>query len=158
MNPLTVRILTPHGVSTQLLDMCMTRGSMAADIFGKMDETLQHHGISLGNSVSIGVDNTSVNLGRRNSIMTRVTQKNPAVFFNGCPCHNFHNIASKAVDMYSRVTGFDVEDFCVDVYYWLDKSKKRKQSLEEFCVLRYSICRHGQTCIYPLAESGKCCI
>ena len=134
MNPLTVRIFTPHGVSTQLLDMCMTRGSTAADIFGKMDETLQHHGISWDNCVSIGVDNTSVNLGRRNSIMTRVTQKNPAVFFNGCPCHIFHNIASKAGDMYSRITGFHVEDFCVDVYYWFDKSTKRKQSLEEFCV------------------------
>ena len=106
MNPLTVCIFTPHGVSTQLLDMCMTRGSTVADIFGKMDETLQHHGISWDNCVSVGVDNTSVNLGRRNSIMTWVTQKNPAVFFNGSQCHIFHNIASKAGDMYSRITGF----------------------------------------------------
>ena len=134
MNPLTVRIFTPHGVSTQLLDMCMTRGSAAADIFGKMDETLQQYGISWNNCVSVGEDNTSVNLGRRNSIMTRLTEKNPAVFFNGCPCHIVHNIASKAGDMYSRVTGFDVEDFCVDVYYWFDKSTKRKQYLEEFCL------------------------
>ena len=35
--------------------------------------------------------------------------------------------------MYTTVTGFDVEDFCVDIYYWFDKSTKRKQSLEEFC-------------------------
>lgn len=34
--------------------------------------------------------------------------------------------------MYTAITGFDVEDFCVDIYYWFDKSTKRKQSLEEF--------------------------
>lgn len=133
MNPLTVRIFTNDGISTQLLDMCMTRGASAADIFGKMDETLQQNAIPWDNCVSVGVDNTSVNLGRRNSIMTRVHEKNPAVFFNGCPCHIIHNVASKAGDAYNQVTGFDVEDFCVDIFYWFDKSTKRKQHLEEFC-------------------------
>jgi len=35
--------------------------------------------------------------------------------------------------VYTGITGFHVEDFCVDIYYWFDKSTKRKQSLEEFC-------------------------
>lgn len=112
--------------------MWMTRGSTAADIFVKMDETLQQFGVCWSNCVSAGVDNTSVNLGKRNSIMSRVTKKNPAVFFNGCPCHIVHNIASKASDSYARVTGFDVDDFCIDVYYWFEKSIKRKQSLSDF--------------------------
>ena len=96
-------------------------------------ETLQQHGISWEKCVGIGVDNTSVNLGKRNPIMTRVTEKNPVVFFNGCPCHIVHNIGCKAGDVYTGITGFDVEGFCVDIYYWFDKSTKRKQSLEEFC-------------------------
>lgn len=133
MNPLTVRIFTSSGVSTQLLDMCMTRGSTATDIFGKMDEVLQHHGVCWENCVSVGVDNTSVNLGKRNSIMTRVKEKNPSVCLNGFPCHIVHNITCKAGESYARVTGFDVDDFCVDIYYWFDKSTKRKQSLSDFC-------------------------
>ena len=121
MNPLTVQIFTFGGVSTQQLDMCMTRGSTAADIFGKMDQVLQQHGVYWENCVSVGVDNASVNLGKRNSIMTRAKEKNPAIFFSGCPCHIVHNIACKAGESYARVTGFDVNDFCVDIYYWLDK-------------------------------------
>jgi len=114
MNPLTVCLFTPSGVYVQLLDMCitrgssssltcMTRGSTVADIFAKVDETLQQFGVGWSNCVSAGVDNTSVNLGIRNSIMTRVTEKNLAVFINGCPCHIVHNIARKASDSYAKV-------------------------------------------------------
>ena len=117
-----------------------------------MEETLQQHGISWEKCVRIDVDNTSVGLGKRNSIMTRVTEKNPAVFLNGCPCHIVHNIACKAGDVYTAITGFDVEGFCVN------KSTKRKQSLKKILyILRYRIRRHDQTCIYPLAKSGQCC-
>ena len=49
MNPLTVRTFTADGVYTQLLDMCMTRGSTSEDIFRKMDETLQQYGIAWDN-------------------------------------------------------------------------------------------------------------
>jgi len=135
MNPLTVCLFTLVESLSSFL-ACMTRGSTAADIFAKMDETLQQFGVCWSNCVSAGVDNTSVNLGKKNSIMTRVTEKNPAVFFNGCPCHIVHNIASKASDSYGRVTGFDVDDFCIDVYYWFEKSTKRKQSLSDFCSLK----------------------
>ena len=33
MNPLTVHVFTPDGVSVQLLDMCMSKGSAAVDIW-----------------------------------------------------------------------------------------------------------------------------
>ena len=73
--------------------------------------------------------------------MTRVVAKNQATFFCGCPCHNIHNIASKAGEAYIEATGFDIEDFCVDIYYWFDKSTKRKQERERFftfCDISYS--------------------
>ena len=46
--------------------------------------------------MGILVDNTSVNMGRHNSIMTRATQKNPAVYMMGCPCRILPNTAEKA--------------------------------------------------------------
>ena len=46
-----------------------------------------------------------------------------------------HNIACSAGDAYVSMAGFDIADFCVDIYYWLDKSTKLKQALQEFCVV-----------------------
>ncbi len=51
-----------------------------------------------------------------------------------------HNAASKAASAFGRVTGFDIEDHCVDLYYWFDKSTKRKGALKEyfeFCNTEY---------------------
>ena len=75
---------------------------------------------------AVGVDNTSVNIGVRDSIKTRVLRQNPAVYFNGCPCHIIHNAAQKAGESFTGVSGFDVEEFVIDLFYWFDKSTKRK--------------------------------
>ena len=48
----------------------------------------------------------------------------------GCPCHLIHNIASHASEALHKESGVDVEDICVDVFYWFDK---RKGILREFC-------------------------
>lgn len=65
-----------HGViSTQFLDMCMSSSSTAEGIFARMHEIFSKHSISWSNCVGIGLDNTSVNMGHRNSIKTRVVQK-----------------------------------------------------------------------------------
>ena len=48
----------------------------------------------------------------------------------GYLCHLVHNIAGHASEAFQKSCGFDVEDLCVDVYYWFDKSKG---SLKEFC-------------------------
>lgn len=98
MNPLTVKIfdVSRSVVSTQFLDMCMSSISTAEGIFDKVDGILIKHGISWENCVGIGLDNTSVNMGCRNSIKTRVLQKNSSVYLMGCPCHILHNTAAKA--------------------------------------------------------------
>uniref|UniRef100_H3ARC8 HAT C-terminal dimerisation domain-containing protein n=1 Tax=Latimeria chalumnae TaxID=7897 RepID=H3ARC8_LATCH len=133
MNPLTVRIfdLQKHIVTTQLLDLCLTTGSHATTtegMFSKIDEKMTLHEIPWQNCVGSSVDNTSVNLGKNNSIKTWVQGKNKSVYFMGCPCHIMHNTAS------TGVSGFDVEDFCIDCYYYFGKSTKLKSSLEDFCM------------------------
>ena len=65
--------------------------------------------------------------------MTHVQEKNVACYFMGCPCHLVHNIASHASDALHKSTCFDVEDLCVDIYYWFDKSTKCKGILRDFC-------------------------
>lgn len=138
LNPLTVRtfdVRRSH-VFTHLLDMCTTSGrgcGTAVAIFSKIDFVLNRYDIPWCNCIGFGVDNTSVNIGIRHSIMTHVHQKNAACYFMGCPCHLVHNIAGHASEALQRSAGFDVEDLCVDVFYWFDKSTKRKGILREFC-------------------------
>ena len=95
-------------------------------LFNNIDTILENAEVSWDNCVGIGLDNTAVNLGRRNSIMTRVLGKNASIYVNGCPCHIIHNTASKAADSFSKQSGFDVEDMLVDLFHWFDKSSKRK--------------------------------
>ena len=79
------------------------------------------------------MDNTSVNIGLHNSLLTHVQKKTSACYFMGCPCHLVHNVASLASDAIQLESWFNVEDLCIDVFYWFNKSTKRKGVLIEFC-------------------------
>lgn len=138
MNPITVKVFdVGRGrVESRFLDMCLTSGAEAATargIFAKMDQVLTSNEITWANCVGCGVDNTSVNLGVHNSIKTRVQQVNDSIYFMGCPCHIAHNTACKAADAFNQTTGFDVEEMAVDLFYWFDKSSKRKNVFKEYC-------------------------
>ncbi|XP_034082868.1 uncharacterized protein LOC117553157 [Gymnodraco acuticeps] len=103
-------------------------------IFSKMNEVLEGHSIPWANCVALAVDSASVNLGARNSIKSRVLDQNPSIYVLGCPCHIVHNNAHAGGLVYSEMSGFEVEDFCVDLAYWFKSSTKRKNMLHEFCV------------------------
>ena len=138
LNPLTVRKYDDNErqVITLLLDMCTTSGRDCgtADVISqKINLVMDQYDIPWGHCIGFGVDNTSVNLGVHKSIMTHVKTKNDSCYFMGCPCHIVHNIASKGSKAFTKTSGFDVEDLCVDAFYWFDKSTKRKGVLQEFC-------------------------
>ena len=42
-------------------------------------------------------------MGCRNSIKTRILQKNSSVYLMGCPCHILHNTAAKAGLAFEKV-------------------------------------------------------
>ena len=106
VNPLTVRVFDEEMgvVATHFFDMCSSSSSTAEAIFSKMKEALVKHDISWQNCVGIGLDNTSVNMGCNNSIMTRIKAVNPSTSIVGCPCHIVHNIANKAGEAYQQVS------------------------------------------------------
>lgn len=115
----------------------MTSSSTAESTYAKIDDTLN---IDWEMCAASSVNNTIVNLSRRNSIKSRVIQDTTSTYFIGCPCHMVHNTATKAADSFEAETGFDVEDMLVDLYYWFNKNTKRKNELSdycEFCDVRY---------------------
>ena len=134
MNPLTVQIYDVNlkRVKTSLLDMCLSSGSTAEKLFQGINDCLASHRIPWENCVAFSVDNTNVNMGTNNSILTRVKQQNPSVYFNGCQCHVVHNTSAAAAKAFNAVIGFDVEDLLVDIYHWFLYSTKRKCKLAEY--------------------------
>ena len=48
------------------------------------------------------------------------------------PCHILHNAAGHAANRFTEEISFDIEDHSVDLYYWFDKSSKRKGALAEY--------------------------
>ena len=136
-----------------VLDMCLSSSASAEGIFSRMDEALSSHHIRWENCIGMGLDNTSVNMGCRNSIKTRVLQKNSSVYMMGCPCHIIHNTAEKAGVALSRVSiviiqinlnalaiiviskGIRTSGWRIigRLIFWFDKSTKRKASLVEYC-------------------------
>ena len=95
MNPLTVLIfdVNRNVVTLQFLDLCLTSGEDAGRAFDKINDTLSELNIPWSNCTSFGVDNTNTNIGAKNSLKSRTLEKNPAIYFAGCPCQIIHNAA-----------------------------------------------------------------
>ena len=116
--------------------MCLTKGKeagMAAIIFESINEVIQRLTIPWSNCVAFSVDKASANVGRHNSIMTRVHSLNPSVSFVGCPCHIIHNTARAATTAFMEVTGCDLEAMMTDLFFWFRNSQERTSSLQDFC-------------------------
>ena len=68
-------------------------------------------------------------------------QKISTIIMSGCVCHILHNATCKAGSFFSDITLFNIEDHCINLYHWLDKSSKRKNVLSEyfeFCDMEHS--------------------
>ena len=102
MNPLLVCVFDDEKgkVMSQLLDMGTYKLSTAEALFGNMDKIISETGVSWENCVAVGVDNTAVTIGSRNSVMTRVRKQISSTFTNRCPCHIVHNIANKGAQTF----------------------------------------------------------
>ena len=86
MNAVAVNIFDVNRskkVECKFYDMCVTTGEhsgKAENIFSAIDSTMTNDGVDWNNLVSIGLDNTNSNMGIRNSIKSRILQKNSDVF------------------------------------------------------------------------------
>ena len=103
--------------------------STAASMLKSVDNLFTKFNLKRDSVNAIGVDNTNSNIGQRNSIASRTREINKDIVIAGCPCHIMHNTDSKAAIAFTSVFGFDFDDHCVDLFFWFDKSTKRKDLL-----------------------------
>ena len=60
--------------------------------------------------IALSLDNTSVNMGKHNSIQSRALSKNSSIYILGCPCHILHNAAHKAATAFQEVSTVSIVD------------------------------------------------
>ena len=85
MNPVTVRLfdVNQHKVVTNFLDMCSSKSSSAVGIFASINDTFERNNVPWESCVSLGVDNTSVNVGKHNSPFVEAKKLNPHIMLMG---------------------------------------------------------------------------
>ena len=135
MNPVSIRLFDINRsktVTNHFFDMCLTKGEDGAKIFEAIEETFTRDSMLWTNCVSLSIDNTNTMIGANNSVASRFLEMNPKLFVAGCPCHLAHIAASHANDAFSDILGINVEDICIDCFYWFSKSSKRKGKLLEY--------------------------
>ena len=155
MNPVTIRVFDINRskfVTSHFYDMCVTMGcdaGKAEKIFNVVDAKFTTDGIHWDHAVSLSVDNTNSMIGKHNLLASRCRENNPEIFVSGCPCHLVHIAAGNAHDAFAEVTGINIEELQIDIYYWFEKSTKRKGALTEymdFCGQDYAkVLKHVST-------------
>ncbi len=149
MNPVSIRLFdinTSKTVSNHFYNMCLTEGESGAKafkIFEAVETTFDQDKLPWMNCVSLSVDNTNTMIGANNSLASRFLEKNCEIFVGGCVCHLAHIAASHGNDAFSDVLGINVEDICIDCFYWFDKSAKRKGKLTEY----FEFCDQQYQCV-----------
>ena len=136
INPVTVQIynINQHKMLTKVLDMCLRKSSTSVSIFSSVNLVMSKYKIPWSNCIALGVNNTSVNVGKHKPLIVEVRKQNENVILMGCPCYIAHNTAGKSTKFCNPITEhFDIEELLVDIYFHCDYSSTRKNTLVEFC-------------------------
>ena len=113
---------------TRFFAMPVCNIGTAEMLFQHIDSALATNGVSWSNVVGLESDTTNAMVGKRNSVLSRVKTKQPKVFSLGCVCH----LANLCLLAGAKALPIDIDDFFVDLYYYFDKSAKRKEVYREF--------------------------
>ncbi|KAJ8049985.1 Zinc finger BED domain-containing protein 5 [Holothuria leucospilota] len=111
-----------------------TAKATGENIFKILDAELNDRGIPWENCVSFAADNASVMMGKNKGVVAYITQRQSHIYPVGCACHLMALAAKKA----TKQLPCSVDDVLVDIYFYLDKSSLRQQTLKETHLL------HGQ--------------
>jgi len=87
---------------------------------------MSHRRIPWNNCIGFGCENASVMVGIHTGVGTHIKNKIPIHII--CPCHLLH-IAAKTATKQLHV---DIEEALVDIFFYLDKSSKRKKEFRAF--------------------------
>ncbi|XP_060588036.1 uncharacterized protein LOC132743524 [Ruditapes philippinarum] len=125
-----VRVLdrSVHRITTRFLAMPICNIGTGVNLFSCLEQVLLDQNIPWQQCIGYGSDNASVMVGRHNSVLSRIREKQPDVYDMGCVCH----LANTCVQYGLKKLGVPVEDLLVDVFFHFHHSSKRKEEYKDF--------------------------
>ena len=118
-------------IKTSLLNKSDINSCSTAEQMSETSDTvIKSFSLDRNNYVLYSSDNTNSMIGKRKSLLKRITnvQGNQKTFDVGCPCHLAHLCAGKG----AKELSVNVEDFVIDLYDHFRRSAKRKTQLREY--------------------------
>ena len=141
---------------TRFLDMPVCNIGTANILFEAIERALDERNIPWSNVVGFESDTANVMIGKHNSVLSCIKLKQPDVFSQGCVCHLSNLCLLAGV----KILPIDIDDFFVDLFYYFDKSSKRKEELREFQEFTgtkdLKIIKHCKTRWLSLQKAVKC--
>ena len=104
-------------VVTRFLDAPVVNIATGETLFRALDNALQTRAIPWTNVIGFASDSASVMVGKRNSVLSRVIQKQSDVFSLGCVCHLAALCAAAAL----KKLPVSIDNLLIDVYYHFSK-------------------------------------
>lgn len=120
-------------VSTRLLSAAsLDKAATGVNISNLLLEEFEKLGVTQEtwkrNCLSLGTDNAPTMVGLKDGMLGNLRKVSPDLIGMGCPCHLINIAAQRA----SETLPVAVDELLTDIFYYLEKSKKRKQSLQQF--------------------------
>ena len=112
---------TKRQAMTRFLAMPVCNDATAAALFTAVSSELESRDIPWKNVIGYASDTASVMVGVRNSVLSRIKQKQPNVFSLGCMCH----LAALCAVAALKKLPVSVDDFLIDISYHFKYSAKR---------------------------------
>ena len=106
---------------TRFLAMPVCNVSTAEALFNAVEYELESHDIAWNNVIGYASDTASVMVGRRNSVLSRIKEKQPSIFSLGCVCH----LAALCAVAALKKMPISVDDLLIDIAYHFKYSAKR---------------------------------
>ncbi len=118
-----IRVTTQHMASRKV------NIANASALMVELKDVLQSYGLEWKQVTSILLDNCAVMRGKKTGLETQARKENPYLLdISGDTVHMVSNAAKALMSQFSS----EVEDFCSDVYYDIEKSPKQKEIFSEF--------------------------
>ena len=108
-------------VVTRFLDAPVCNIATGETLFQALSAALETREIPWRNVIGFASDSASVMVGKRNSVLSRLTQKQPDVFSLGCVCH----LAALCAAAGLKVLPLSIDDLLIDIFYHFKHSSKR---------------------------------
>lgn len=146
MNPISIRIFEVNSgqVVTQFLDICTSISeALYTVVDGRLSELLESAN-PWEVCTSVGVDNTSINIGIQNSLRTKILKRNNSM---GVPATAYIMLLKKL-----EVCGFDVEEFTIPFITGLTNQQNETVALNLSLSSVIRLSSSHKTCVYMLAK------